>query len=361
MIQINTELLAPFNNLPGGQFVGFLTLFTILILSSYLLATIITKLLSFLSRRTKTTLDDEILKKLKTPLFIFFLLTAIEISILAFYEDVQFYGVALTNLYLISLFILVAFTINRLIDALLVWYGKEIAIARKQKKEEAFPFVRNVVKVLIYIAFLVIILERLGIEVAPLIAGLGIVGLAVALALQDTLSNFFAGIHILADRPVREGDYVRLENNMEGTIERIGWRSTKLKRLDNNEVIIPNAKLAQSTIINFSVPNEKTGMLYEIGVDYNEDIDKVEKIIYNALKKVQNEHPDFVKDSEPWVRFDKFGDYALIFKYGYMVNNFLAQFSVLKTVNKELFYEFKKNKINIPFPVRTIYNEKKKK
>lgn len=361
MFELNINLLDPLISLPGGKPVAFGVLFIISILISYTLASFFIKIFSFLSRRTKTTLDDEILKRLKTPLFIFFLLTGIEISILAFYEDTSISGVALTDLYIISIFILIAFTINRLIDALLVWYGREIAIARKQKKEEAFPFVRNVVKVLIYVAFLVIILERLGIEVAPLIAGLGIAGLAVALALQDTLSNFFAGIHILADRPVREGDYVRLENNMEGTIEHIGWRSTKLKRLDNTEVIIPNAKLAQSTIINFSVPNEKMWVLYEIGVGYEEDIDKVEKIIYNALKKVQNEHPDFVKDSEPWVRFDKFGDYALIFKYGYMVTNYNGQFAALKAVNRELFYAFKKNKINIPFPIRTIYSEKKKK
>lgn len=362
MFELNTNFLDPLISLPGGTPVAFGVLFIISIVISYALSSFFIKIFSFLSRRTKTTLDDEILKRLKTPLFVFFFLTAVEISTLSFYPETQIFDKPVNEIYIILIFIIIAFAINRIIDALLIWYGREIAVQRKKREDrEAFPFVRNLVKIIIYLAFLIIVLERLGIAVAPLLAGLGIAGLAVALALQDTLSNFFAGLHILADKPVREGDLVRLENGLEGNIENIGWRSTKILKGDNTHVIIPNAKLAQSIITNLSTPNEKTAVTYEVGVDYKEDVDTIEKIIFDVLKKVQKDNPDIVKDSEPWVRFDKFGDYALIFKYGYMVTNYNGQFAALKAVNRELFYAFKKNKINIPFPVRTIYSEKKKK
>lgn len=352
MFQANIDFfdfLKPFiTSVPGGENAVFILFLAVSVPLSYMLSSFAIPLLSFLTKKTKTTLDDEILKRLKMPLFAFFSITAIYASVIAFYNEIRFFNLALSDAYFSAVLVIAAFTINRVIDALLIWYGKEISPARKDRKhEDIFPFVRNVLKIIIYFTFLAIILERIGIAVAPLLAGLGIAGLAVALALQDTLSNFFAGLHILADKPFREGDYIKLESGLEGTVDSIGWRSTKLRQAANNCVIIPNAKLAQNVIINLSMPNEMLSVAYELNIDYGEDADKVEEIILKALQKVQKEHPDLFRESEPWAGFGKFGDYALIFKYGYTVSSHALQFNALKETNKELFYAFRKSNIKI--------------
>lgn len=349
MFQTTTEFLRSLiSSIPGGEKAFFVLILVLSLFFSYLASVSVMAILSFLTRKTKTTLDDEILKKLRMPLFGFLLLTAVYMAALAFYKEATVFGLNVFDLYLSVTFVITAFAINRVIDALLAWYGREITTTKRDKKrKDAFPFVRNVVKIIIYIVFLAIILERLGIEIAPLLAGLGIAGLAVALALQDTLSNFFAGLHILADKPFREGDYIRLESGLEGTIDSIGWRSTKLRQAANSQVIIPNAKLAQNVIINLSMPDERISVAYDINISSDEDVKEVEDVILVTLKTVQAANPDLFKDDMPWVRLEKFGDVALIFRYGYTVNSYAAQFNALKAVNEALFYAFKKKNIKL--------------
>jgi len=203
--------------------------------------------------------------------------------------------------------------------------------------------------------FAVIILQRMGFETGAIITGLGVGGLAVALALQDTLGNFFAGVHILIDKPFREEDTIKLENGTEGTVKQIGWRTTRLVTLAENEVIVPNSKLAGAVLENFSTPRDMSGLTYAIGVDYREDIDTVEKIIAGSLDAVGKRNA-LLDPASIWVRFDSFGDYSLNFKFGYSIKGYVNRFKILKEVNRELFYALKKNDIRIPFPVRVLYN-----
>lgn len=346
-----------FSLVPGGKEVVTLVMVLTLTILFSIIVRIAFSVLTYFAQKTKTTLDDEIIRSMRSLFYYLVGLTAIYVSVYANYGDIKLEGMALLDLYVIGVFVLSAISINRIIDVLLVWYVNEISptkakVKTKVKTKNVFPFVRNVVKILIYVAFAILILGKLGVEVGPLVAGLGIAGLAVALALQDTLSNFFAGIHLLADKPFREGDLIRLDNGMEGTVTTIGWRTTKVTTTAKNDIVIPNAKLAQSIIVNYYTSDRETGVTGEIGVSYKEDVKKVEKIILNALKTVQKKNSKIVQNIEPWVRLDKFGDYALIFRYGYTVENFGAQFNVLAEVNKALFYEFKKNKIEMPFPIR---------
>ncbi|MEW6203168.1 MAG: mechanosensitive ion channel domain-containing protein, partial [bacterium] len=119
----------------------------------------------------------------------------------------------------------------------------------------------GILKGTIYIIGLLIILNILGISITPLITALGVGGLAVALALQDTLANLFAGIHILMEKSVRVGDFVKLETGQEGYVEDITWRTTRIKMLPNNMVIIPNSKLSQSIVTNYCLPEKRMSLL----------------------------------------------------------------------------------------------------
>jgi small-conductance mechanosensitive channel len=181
--------------------------------------------------------------------------------------------------------------------------------------------------------------------------------LAVALALQDTLGNFFGGVHILVDKPFREEDYVKMDNGIEGVIKQIGWRTTKINTFPtNNLIIVPNSKIANSILENFSYPNEKTGIVQTIGVDYKEDVEQVETILLDTLLKTAEKTNGIIDKESVWVRFDSFGDFSLNFKYGYLVNDWSNKGSASRSTNKAIFYAFKENNINIPFPVRTIHN-----
>jgi MscS family membrane protein len=140
---------------------------------------------------------------------------------------------------------------------------------------------------------------------------------------------------------------------MEGHVRRIGWRTTKLKTWKNNDIFIPNSKLANATLENFAPAKRMYTELYTIGVGVDEDIDKVEKIILNVLKSVAKKN-DLMDKSGIWVRFDSFGDFTLDFKYGYDVKGYTNRFKVLKDVQRELFYTLKKKKVDVPYPTKVI-------
>lgn len=166
---------------------------------------------------------------------------------------------------------------------------------------------------ILVIGFL-IILSVLGISITPLITALGVGGLAVALALQDTLANLFAGIHILVEKSIRVGDFVKLETGQEGYVEDITWRTTRIRMLPNNMVIIPNSKMAQSIVTNYYLPEKRMSLLIPVGVSYSSDPEKVEKILVEEAKKAVGEVPGLLGEPEPFVRFiPGFGDSSLDF------------------------------------------------
>ena len=123
-----------------------------------------------------------------------------------------------------------------------------------------------------------IILSNMGVSITPIIASLGITSLAVALALQPTLENFFSGIQLVMDKPIRIGDYIELDSGEQGFVEKIGWRSTWIRMLPNNIVIMPNSKLSNSKLINYYYPERELSVPVEVGVHYSSDLELVEKV-----------------------------------------------------------------------------------
>lgn len=348
--------------LPGGQAAAFVVILLLLALAFQLVLSVFLRVMKFLVRNTKTTLDDRILKAVRKYLPAIAILTSLYISLEAVYPDMLvFENYTELDVYIIAMIGICGLLLASLADQILLWYGLEIRPRKKAVKErEVFPFVRNVIKIAIVAVFVVFILQRLGFDTTAIITGLGIGGLAVALALQDTLANFFAGVHILVDKPFKEDDFIKLESGLEGTVMQIGWRTTRLTTLAQNEVVVPNSKLAGSVLENYSTPLDNSGVYYTIGVDYKEDIDSVEGIITDCLKAVAKRN-ELMAEEGIWVRFDSFGDFSLNFKFGYMVRGYTNRFGVLKDVNRELFYAFKKNGINIPFPVRVVYQPEQEK
>lgn len=219
----------------------------------------------------------------------------------------------------------------------------------------------GIIKGIILVLGLLVMLNSLGISITPLITALGVGGLAVALALQDTLANLFAGIHILLEKPLRVGDFVKLESGQEGYVVDIGWRTTRIRMLPNNMVIIPNNKLTQSIFTNYYLPEKRMSVLIPVSVSYASDPERVEKILVEEAKEGAKTIPGLLSDPAPFVRFiPGFGESSLDFTLICQVKEFVDQYLAQHELRKRIFKRFKEEGIEIPFPHRTIYLREEK-
>ncbi len=219
----------------------------------------------------------------------------------------------------------------------------------------------GILKGTILVVGFLIILTVLGISITPLITALGVGGLAVALALQDTLANLFSGIHILMEKSIRVGDFVKLETGQEGYVEDITWRTTRIRMLPNNMVVIPNSKLAQSIVTNYYLPERRMSLLIPVGVSYSSDPDQVERVLIDEAKKAVGSVPGLLGEPEPFVRFiPGFGDSSLDFTLICQVKEFVDQYLAQHELRKRIFRRFREEGIEIPFPHRTVYLREEK-
>jgi len=201
---------------------------------------------------------------------------------------------------------------------------------------------------------LMVFLDSVGISITPLIASLGIGTAAVALALQDTLANLFAGIYMMAEKPIQAGHFIQLESNEQGWVEKVGWRSTHIRMLGDIMVVVPNSKLAGSVITNFSLPRDELAFTLDIGVDYGSDLEKVEtatlEVTREVIKSVAGALPEF----EPRVRYTTFAECSINFKVWLAAKDYMASLSVKHEFIKRLHARYLREGIIIPFPIRTI-------
>lgn len=216
----------------------------------------------------------------------------------------------------------------------------------------------NLTRILVFILGILIALQQLGISVTPILTALGVGGLAVALALQETLSNLFAGIQMIASKQIRPGDYVKLASGEEGYISDITWRYTTVRALPNNTIVIPNAKLAAAIVTNYDYPDKEMSISIRIGVSYDSDLEKVEKVVIEAgvemMKHVEGGVPEF----KPFIRYHTFNDFSidfdLILRSKEVTNQYLIKHEFIKRIHRR----FKEEGIKIPFPIRDVYLQK---
>jgi small-conductance mechanosensitive channel len=216
----------------------------------------------------------------------------------------------------------------------------------------------NLTKLLVFLLGALIILQTLNISVTPILTALGVGGLAVALALQDTLSNLFSGLQIIASNQVRLGDYVKLESGEEGYVIDITWRNTAIRALPNNMVIVPNSKLASTLVTNYHQPEKEMSVLVQVGVSYQSDLKKVEQITIDVAQEVMQEVEGGVREFEPFIRYHTFGDSSVNFSVILRGREFTDQFLIKHEFIKRLHERYQQERIEIPFPIRTIHIKK---
>ncbi|MCQ9131437.1 mechanosensitive ion channel family protein [Streptomyces hilarionis] len=252
-----------------------------------------------------------------------------------------------------SLTVLLIFVVTVSAARVVAGLVRSVTSSRSGVAGSATIFV-NITRILVLAIGFLVVLQTLGISIAPLLTALGVGGLAVALALQDTLANLFAGIHILASKTVQPGDYIKLSSGEEGYVEDINWRQTTVRALSNNLVVIPNGQLAKSNMTNYMRPEQQLTVLVQVGVAYDSDLEHVERVTSEVIAEVMAGVDGAVPDHEPAIRFHTFGDSRIGFTVILGVGEFSDQYRIKHEFIKRLHRRYREEGIRIPAPTRTV-------
>ncbi len=304
--------------------------------------------LTRIARQTPSQLDDLAVSALRTP----FILVAL---MLGFYLSLRFSSVPENVMTVMGKTLLIL----SVVFVILVVSNFSVEAVKRygQRFEGRLPLAsltQHLIRIALFGLGLLIVLNTLGISITPLLATLGIGGLAVALALQETLSNVFAGFLILASRQIRVGDCIKLETGDTGCVVDIGWRTTTVRMLANNIVIVPNSKTANSLIVNYHLPEKELAVLIDLAVHYDSDLRRVEATTIEVGRDVMRTVNGGVPDFDPFIRFHTFGDSGIQFTVIMRAREFVDQYLIKHEFVKRLHERFRREGIIIPYPMTTV-------
>jgi MscS family membrane protein len=309
------------------------------------------RLILKITSKTKSNVDDLIIKKSSKPLtFLSFL-----ISFLIAFQEVQLVenvSSVITKTANSLIVLTIGYLIYVIVDIVLVKFLKKITAKTESDLDDSLIGIgEGVLRFAAIVIFLIYVLNIWGIEITPLLAGLGIAGLAIALALQPTLSNIVAGVSLIIDKTFKVGDVIKLESGEFGSVFKIGLRTTRIKTFDNEMLIIPNSNLANSKVQNFFQPDLSIRVNVDFGVAYGVDPEFIKKITIEEIEKIQ-----FIdKSQEIRVLFLSMGDSALNFKAMFWVDDISKKWPAHQEAISRIYRRLYKENIEIPFPQTTVW------
>lgn len=327
---------------------AFLAIFAVLILTKRLLLAVARRLVD----KTTLTLDSLLVESLDTPLTIILLLVSYLMlgRLLAHLDiDIGFVDGASVSTYHVLLTLALIVFVDRLASNALARYAPRSDVLRS-----SMNILKGLTRVVVIGVGALVILGTMGISVTPVIASLGITSLAVALALQPTLENFFSGIQLVVDKPIRVGDYIELDSGEQGFVEKIGWRSTWIRMLPNNIIIMPNSSLSKTKIINYYYPEKELSVPVEVGVHYSSDLEHVERVTLEVAREVLVRHKWGVDDYATFVVFHTFDESSINFTVMLRAKEYFNRFFIKSDFIKALHKRYAEEGIVIPFPIRAI-------
>ena len=259
----------------------------------------------------------------------------------------------LTRLFSYILFTVIILSITR-VAARTINGCISLHIESSQQKLPKTTLLNTILNVVIYAMGVLVVLQYYGISIAPILTAMGVGGMAVALALQETLANIFSGLHLILSKQLRLDDYIKLSTGEEGRVTDITWRFTTIVPAGGgNMIVIPNQKIASSNITNYSMPRKDIVISIPVGVAYDSDLDKVERVTLDVAKEVMAQLDKDVK-MEPAVRFHTFGessiDFNVVLHSSYFEHQFLLKHEFIKALTRR----YREEGIEIPYPTRTV-------
>ncbi len=319
-----------------------------------LVALVIERVLMKFAKKTKTKVDDLIIQKTKKPIVLIIILIGFRLA----GGQIPILGSALSifaNILSSITVIIGMWIVISIIEIFIDNWGRNWAKQTKSHVDDNLvTLLHKVSKLITVIVGILYLLDVWGVSITPLLASLGVAGIAVAFALQTTLGNIFGGMSLIIDRSLRVGDVIQLDQETMGTVVDVGVRSTKIKTFDNELIILPNGKLADMRIKNFARPDLSARLVVTFSVAYGSKIDQVKKIVLDEMKKIK----ELRKDPEPYVRFLEMGESALKFKAYMWLDDYKERFMVKDKVNTGIYNALNKEGIEIPFPQMDVHLKK---
>ncbi len=211
-----------------------------------------------------------------------------------------------------------------------------------------------ITKVVVFTMGILITLESIGIEITPLLTAFGVGGVSIGLALQGTLSNLMSGINILTSKKIKPGNYIELNNGVEGYVVDIELKYTVIQDLTENLLVIPNSELISSTFTNYSLPDRQMILPVDVGISYDSDLEKVEIITLDVAKETMIQVEGGVPDYEPFLRYNKFDYFSINFTVYLRIQEYFDRLVIRHEFLKRLHKRYQIEGIKIPFPIEKI-------
>ena len=312
-------------------------------------------LVTRLTNQTPTELDDVLIRAVRWPLNVGIVVLGIYLSLTLTFDLPDIAQQVINAAAKASGAFLLVVLFSRLISRGMDWAIEEQAKGtRRTVDPRLLLMLRRVLVGLSYVLGALLVINALGIPISPLIAGLGLGGVAVALAIQPTLSNMFAGTYVMTEGVVSPGDYIEMEGGVAGYVLEVGWRSTRLRTWSNTLVVVPNARFAETIITNYYEPTPPVNVYLTCGVSYDSDLVLVESVSREVMDGVLDQSPHGVKEYGSFFAFDSFGESNVDFWLFLQAKDRLASFELRSEVINELHRRFAEESIVINYPVRSL-------
>jgi small-conductance mechanosensitive channel len=303
------------------------------------------------SERTASKLDDQILAIVEKPMRRMVRIIGLYLAVgqLPFPDGVE---LVVTGVLLILAIYMGVRVATQVTMVLILAFGKRLGdgASQAQFEKDYIPLLSKIVGTALALFGIAAILHHFGQNVASVVAALGVGGVAVGFAANQTLGNMIAGFTILVDRPFRPGDRIKLASGEVGDVIEVGTRSTRLKMPDHNMLVVPNSDLTNNRIINFNFPNHATRASVDVHVAYGTDVDAAKKLIMAIIEA----QPEILKDPGPSCLLGGFADHGLLLTTGYTISDFADVGKVQDRVRMKIYEAFRANAIKVPYPTREV-------
>lgn len=305
-----------------------------------------------LVKKTKTKVDNQIVFRIEHPIIIIVILIGILLATRKIITSAYFFE----NLIITIIVFIISYMFTGVANILITYWQKMRLDGESNSEfhDEVLPLIKSLIKIVISIIAIVVVLQIWGVQVGTLIASIGIVGIILGFAFQDTMKNIFGGIALISDNSIKKHDVIQLDTGEVGEVIEMSLRSTKLKTLDNDYLMVPNGTLANSRFINFALPTSTMRISVFASVAYGTDPNLVKNVLLETLKG----RNDILSLPRREVRFLKMNDFSMDFELLFYIKNYKERFTIADSVTTDVYLALEKYGIEIPFPTRTVYTSK---
>jgi MscS family membrane protein len=325
-----------------------------LLLGRWIIRLVVARFLSLITQRTRSILDDYLVRALHPPLYILAVIYAFDVGFTRIDFLPRSWRVPLDEVFFVLYLVAIFIAIGRLVNAFGRWYTRVIAPQTDTNlDEQLLPFFRRMALIVLAMIAAIILLSHFRVDVTALVTTLGVGSLAIALAAQETLADTISGLVIVVDRPYRIGDRIEVQDlDTWGDVVDIGLRSTRIRTRDNRMVIIPNSVIGKSLIVNHSYPDTQYRIEIHVGVGYGTNLEHARKTLIEAVEGVEG----VLEDRPVEALFLEFGDSALIFRVRWWLESYVDTRRMFDRVNTAMYNALRREGIEMPFPQREVHH-----